>query len=716
MLKNIHKNKSFLIFAGVSVAVLLVIATLSLLSRIIDSTPESNTPQKEYQSYSIQEVTEVVGDLIKKNETTPPEAALYYAYVSSVYADVYQNSSDASTASKAALLVMEEIYSNDKQIIRDSLEGEFRSLSAESQDVVDTYINRLGKDGHHEMFKGKVPEGTSKWVQRPDRILPLSPLAGTWKRWVITDEDQLDVEQPFSAEFYPELYQEELTKTQQVVATSGPVQVNLINYWGGTPGTKTPSGIWLDTWYETVKDDELREEDLIKHQKILTQAMSDAFMEAWKVKYTHWTERPSMLDPELQLEMDDPDFPAYVSGHTTVSFAASTVLSQLHPKHAEIFGEHAKNAKDSRVFAGVHFPMDNIAGEKLGREVGNLALKSFGLEQVEFVDSLTIMPSQEKLDAIETERAKQAEATRLKKELEDSIIARGSFTPEITKASKTQDDLGVASLYRVSSTKDSEFKPTYVAGKGDIRLKDGYTYEKLNEDQYWNPGACASLPSVVLPQYIASLEGAPSQAFNLVDTVWLSIYDLENDEFIYLYNEGLGDYIVDNYLEKVSDNEVAMYFYDVPEQIIEFFPPTPVNKQVGQNNAVRRVINIQDGTYIDYLIEKSEDQRAYISANTDGLLPIKGFEIKEDKALLNGQIVTTYNLREGLYTYYGDSYDNILLINTAISSFSSNIMRINVQTGEIDLLFDTEYRTLPIEERDFSSGEVEVNFEFVHLN
>ena len=86
-------------------------------------------------------------------------------------------------------------------------------------------------------------------------------------------------------------------------------------------------------------------------------AMADGFICCWDAKYTYWTERPITADPSLDVLIPTPPFPSYTSGHATVSTAAATVLGYLFPDDAaDPRCERAEEAKQSRLWAGIHFP------------------------------------------------------------------------------------------------------------------------------------------------------------------------------------------------------------------------------------------------------------------------------------------------------------------------------------------------------------------------
>jgi membrane-associated phospholipid phosphatase len=101
----------------------------------------------------------------------------------------------------------------------------------------------------------------------------------------------------------------------------------------------------------------------------LSTAMYDAFVACWDTKFTYWLARPITMDPTLVTVFSTPPFPSYPSGHSTQSSAAAEVMAALFPDRAAHYRRQGEEASLSRVWAGVHYRFDVLAGEVMGLKV-----------------------------------------------------------------------------------------------------------------------------------------------------------------------------------------------------------------------------------------------------------------------------------------------------------------------------------------------------------
>jgi hypothetical protein len=64
-----------------------------------------------------------------------------------------------------------------------------------------------------------------------------------------------------------------------------------------------------------------------------------------------------------------------VAAHATLSEASATILDYLFPQDASYFNAQAQEAASSRVWGGIHLPIDIEVGMQLGTAVATLVVQ-----------------------------------------------------------------------------------------------------------------------------------------------------------------------------------------------------------------------------------------------------------------------------------------------------------------------------------------------------
>ena len=232
-------------------------------------------------------------------------------------------------------------------------------------------------DGSQKEWDGtRVYNGEGYWAATPPRFIPdpLEPLAGTWRPWVVPDVAAVRPAPPPA--WGTPAWLAEVDAVRQATAKRTPEQAKAALFWAGNDGTVTPAGIWLEIARDMIKRDHL---DALHAAQVLAAtsiAMADAFICCWDAKYAYWSARPIQADLTLDVLFPTPPFPSYTSGHSTISGAAAVVLGHFFPNDARDLAARAEEAKDSRLWAGFHFPIDNDVGLAQGQQIGKLTLES----------------------------------------------------------------------------------------------------------------------------------------------------------------------------------------------------------------------------------------------------------------------------------------------------------------------------------------------------
>ncbi len=254
--------------------------------------------------------------------------------------------------------------------------------------VAALFITRARGDGMGAAIGTKVQwealkanatsRGDVAWesLETPPRP-PMLPFFYNVKPWIITYNDIVSVRPPApplrgSAEMNTEIeevkyYTENLTRERLAI----------VHKWADGVGTYTPPGHWNDIAAEHVRDANYSEVRAARAFALLNMTMHNAALACWDTKYFYFNARPSQLDHSIKTGTGVPNFPAYVSGHSTFSASAATFLSYLFPAKEGEFHAMAEEAAMSRLYGGIHYRKDCMVGLDVGNEVGEFTVENF---------------------------------------------------------------------------------------------------------------------------------------------------------------------------------------------------------------------------------------------------------------------------------------------------------------------------------------------------
>jgi len=104
-------------------------------------------------------------------------------------------------------------------------------------------------------------------------------------------------------------------------------------------------------------------------------SINDTFIITWFLKY-HWNvARPNQYEKNLPIVLSTPRFPSYPSAHATIAGCSERLLSYFFPRESLNIKKLMEESAQSRLYAGVHFKVDNDEGLRLGRQIGEIVVK-----------------------------------------------------------------------------------------------------------------------------------------------------------------------------------------------------------------------------------------------------------------------------------------------------------------------------------------------------
>lgn len=392
---------------------------------------------------------EITLDAIRHGRTAPPLAARNLAMVQVAMYDavnavtqtheaylnitfyVPANASTQAAAAAAAHEVLRSLYPAEITTFDAALQSSLDALSDDA-DAIEQGVN-LGTAVGDLMLETRAGDGASvsvpytlssnpgDWQPTPPAFAqaPALPQWPTVKTFCVHDVESLRRPGPpalDSAEYLTAY--NEVKSLGAVDSTTRTADQSLIaTFWVDGPGTATPPGHWFQIARDVAAQQGNTIEENARLFALIGLAVCDAGICAWdnKYAYNHW--RPvtairagdtdgnddTQGDPDWTPFIPTPAFPAYISGHSTFSGAASKILALFYDRDDiaftttsddvpnvtrsfERFSAAANEAGRSRIYGGIHWEYDNQDGLASGRELALDVFANF-LRPLESVDT-----------------------------------------------------------------------------------------------------------------------------------------------------------------------------------------------------------------------------------------------------------------------------------------------------------------------------------------
>jgi membrane-associated phospholipid phosphatase len=165
-----------------------------------------------------------------------------------------------------------------------------------------------------------------------------------------------------------------LGEVRQISDTRTTEQDSIARFWGLPVGTITPGGYWNQEAAAVAANHGFNERRTARLLAVASMTAFDALIACNDGKYAYWLLRPTQADPGIKLAIGLPNFPSYPSNHACISSAAAEVIGGYVPGERTRLRALAVEAAISRVYGGIHYRFDGVAGLDLGALVAEQAL------------------------------------------------------------------------------------------------------------------------------------------------------------------------------------------------------------------------------------------------------------------------------------------------------------------------------------------------------
>lgn len=145
-------------------------------------------------------------------------------------------------------------------------------------------------------------------------------------------------------------------------------------YWAGLTGVG--SGDWRYIANTYIFCHQIPLGKTLRVRSVLMTGLYDTSIVCFTAKYHYMVMRPKMRDDSIHYEIPVPKHPSYPAGHSIESTAAAVILSHYFPSQCHRWNTYAEQAGWSRIWGGIHYPLDNQAGVMSGRKVAQAVLRA----------------------------------------------------------------------------------------------------------------------------------------------------------------------------------------------------------------------------------------------------------------------------------------------------------------------------------------------------
>jgi len=276
--------------------------------------------------------------------------------------------------------------------------------------VANHILTWAGQDGYLERTAQTdyiVTDELGRWTPTPPDYMPaIEPHWNTLRTFVIDSSSQFTSlgHTPFDTSSTSAFYKETI-EVYDAVNNLDEEKLEIAKFWDCNPNVSntrghlmffdqkiSPGGHWVSIASQVVLQ---AEKELMEGARIMaltTITLADAFISCWDEKYKTALVRPETyineyIDAAWKPVLQTPAFPEYTSGHSVISSAAATMLTEimgdniafqdstelqwgLPIRSFDSFYDAADEAAISRLYGGIHYMPAISNGVSQGKDLG----------------------------------------------------------------------------------------------------------------------------------------------------------------------------------------------------------------------------------------------------------------------------------------------------------------------------------------------------------
>jgi hypothetical protein len=226
-----------------------------------------------------------------------------------------------------------------------------------------------------QMAQDVTAKGEVAWIsQETPKRPPMLPLYGKVTPCLFDNTTALSLRPPPPPLTASDQMKKETAEIFDLVNNPTRERLRIVHFWADGVGTYTPPGHWNAIAAEDFITKNFSEIRWARNMALLNMSLMDAAIVCWDAKTFYFNPRPSQMNPDIKTLTGLPNFPSYISGHSTFSGAAAVILGYIVPERANAYLEMASEASLSRMYGGIHYRSDCEQGLIAGKKIGTYAV------------------------------------------------------------------------------------------------------------------------------------------------------------------------------------------------------------------------------------------------------------------------------------------------------------------------------------------------------
>ncbi|MGL4345629.1 MAG: phosphatase PAP2 family protein [Cellulosilyticaceae bacterium] len=223
------------------------------------------------------------------------------------------------------------------------------------------------------------------YTQEPFTSMGEMPLGGSWPlnffkrtaegRFTMLTGEPIcfNIKTP---DYFDKFWQEQLGAVMEASNTITPEQKVITTYWGaGVPDRQL-----IPILQTLVSSYKLQVPEAGRLYDLTMRALNDATVICWHFKYFYQVPRPVQYCQEFVPFLATPQHPSYPAGHSVMPACFCYLMAHFFPAEKDKLMQILEECSISRLYAGVHYPLDISEGNKLGEDIANKIIATLGTQ------------------------------------------------------------------------------------------------------------------------------------------------------------------------------------------------------------------------------------------------------------------------------------------------------------------------------------------------